>query len=466
MTVYRCTICDTLFDEDQDGRKWEQLADDWACAVCDSGKSFWQPLASGDPASAPPVAEAGADDAIPAKHTDEIEATMADIHAMADSGESIIEPMRTRRPSFSWDDILIMGAQLARIPLNPDQAVNTATVIGPRSDKPLVIDTPVFITHMSFGALSKEAKLALAEGSAAVGTAMCSGEGGILPESMARSHKYIFEYVPNCYSVSEANLQKVDAVEIKIGQSAKPGMGGHLPAEKVTPEIAAIRGFDAGVDIKSPASFDDIRSPEELKAKVDWLRAATGGKPVGIKFAAGHIEKDLAVAVYAKPDFVTIDGRAGATGASPKFVKAAASVPTPFALHRARQYLDANDATHISLVITGGFRVSADFAKGLALGADAVAIGTSALIAIGCRQFRVCNTGKCPTGIATQDPGLRARLDVAASARGLANFLRVSTEELKDFARLTGKDDIHRLGLDDLCTTNSEISNHTAIGHV
>jgi glutamate synthase domain-containing protein 2/rubredoxin len=466
MTVYRCTICDTLFDEDQDGRQWEQLADDWACAVCDSGKSFWQPLASGDPASAPPVLEAGADDAIPVKHTDEIEAAMADIHAMADSGESIIEPMRTRRPSFSWDDILIMGAQLARIPLNPDQAVNTATVIGPRSEKPLVIDTPVFITHMSFGALSKEAKLALAEGSAAVGTAMCSGEGGILPEAMARAHKYIFEYVPNRYSVTEANLQKVDAVEIKIGQSAKPGMGGHLPAEKVTPEIAAIRGFDAGVDIKSPASFDDIRSPEELKAKVDWLRAATGGKPVGIKFAAGHIEKDLAVAVYAGPDFVTIDGRAGATGASPKFVKAAASVPTPFALYRARQYLDTNGANHISLVITGGFRVSADFAKGLALGADAVAIGTSALIAIGCRQFRVCNTGKCPTGIATQDPDLRARLDVTASARKLANFLRVSTEELKDFARLTGKDDIHRLGLDDLCTTNSEISNHTAIGHV
>ncbi len=466
MTVYRCTICDTLFDEDKDGRQWEQLADDWACSVCDSGKSFWQPLAAEDPASVPPVESATADGAIPDKTADDIETTMADIRAMAAAGESIIEPMRTRQPSFSWDDILIMGAQLARIPLNPDQAVNTATVIGPRSEKPLVIDTPVFITHMSFGALSKEAKLALAEGSAAVGTAMCSGEGGILPESMARSHKYIFEYVPNRYSVTEENLQKVDAVEIKIGQSAKPGMGGHLPAEKVTPEIASIRGFDEGVDIKSPASFDDIRSPEELKAKVDWLRAATGGKPVGIKFAAGHIEKDLAVAVYAKPDFVTIDGRAGATGASPKFVKAAASVPTPFALHRARQYLDANDAAHISLVITGGFRISADFAKGLALGADAVAIGTAALIAIGCRQFRVCNTGKCPTGIATQDTSLRARLDVAASARGLANFLRVSTEELKDFARLTGKNDIHRLDLDDLCTTNSEISNHTAIGHV
>ena len=466
MTVYRCTICDTLFDEDQDGRKWEQLADDWACAVCDSGKAMWQPVADEGSVPASPVQARGTDDAIPEKHFDEIETAMADIHTMAATGESIIEPMRTRRPSFTWDDILIMGAQLARIPLNPDQPVNTQTVIGPRAAHPLVIDTPIFITHMSFGALSKEAKLALAEGSAAVGTAMCSGEGGILPESMARAHKYIFEYVPNRYSVTAENLQQVDAVEIKIGQSAKPGMGGHLPAEKVTPEIAAIRGFDQGVDIKSPACFDDIRSPEELKAKVEWLRAATGGKPVGIKFAAGHIEKDLAVAVYAGPDFVTIDGRAGATGASPKFVKAAASVPTPFALYRARKYLEDNGADHISLVITGGFRTSADFAKGLALGADAVAIGTAALVAIGCRQFRVCNTGKCPTGIATQDPDLRARLDVAASARGLANFLRVSTAELTDFARLTGKDDIHRLGLDDLCTTSSEISNHTAIAHV
>jgi glutamate synthase domain-containing protein 2 len=283
---------------------------------------------------------------------------------------------------------------------------------------------------------------------------------------MARSHKYIFEYVPNRYSVTEENLAKVDAVEIKIGQSAKPGMGGHLPAEKVTREIAVIRGFEEGVDIKSPARFDDIRNREELKTKVDWLRSATGGKPIGIKFAAGHIEDDLAVAIYARPDFVTIDGRAGATGASPKFVKAAASVPTPFALHRARTYLDTHGKGDISLVITGGLRISADFAKALAIGADAVAIGTAALVAIGCRQFRICNTGKCPTGIATQDPALRARLDIDRAARELANFLRVSTAELMDFARLTGKSDVHQLTLEDICTTNSEISSHTAIAHV
>ena len=468
MTVYKCTICDTLFDEALEGRNWNQLEDDWACHVCESGKSLWQPVDSAATHSDSRVVTptTGVAAAIPEKSFDELETSMADIHAMAVSGRSIIEPMRTRKPSFTWDDILIKGAQLARIPLNPNEPVNTRTVIGPKADHPLVIDSPVFITHMSFGALSKEAKLALAQGSAAVGTAMCSGEGGILPESMASAHRYIFEYVPNQYSVTQENLQQVDAVEIKIGQSAKPGMGGHLPAEKVTPEIAAIRGFDAGVDIKSPARFDDIGNREELKAKVAWLRSATGGKPVGIKFAAGHIEADLEVAVYAAPDFITIDGRAGATGASPKFVKAAASVPTPFALHRAHTYLEANGAGDISLIITGGFRTSADIAKAIAMGANAVAIGTAALMAIGCRQFRICNTGKCPTGIATQDPILRARLDVTTAAHRLANFLRVSTAELQDFARLTGKNDVHQLAVEDLCTINSEISNHTTVAHV
>jgi glutamate synthase domain-containing protein 2 len=470
MAVYKCTICDTLFDEAQEGREWHQLEDDWACSVCESGKSLWQPVKEARTASAGTTSEAlprdAAAEAPPAKVFDELEASMADIVQMAETGRSIVEPMRTRRPSFSWDDILIQGAQLARMPLNPDEPVNTGTVIGPRAAHPLVIETPIFITHMSFGALSKEAKLALAQGSAAVRTAMCSGEGGILPDALERAYRYIFEYVPNRYSVSEENLQRVDAVEIKIGQSAKPGMGGHLPAAKVTPEIAAIRGFPEGVDIKSPARFEDIRSPQDLKAKVDWLRAASGGKPIGIKLAAGHIEADLAVALTAGPDFITIDGRAGATGASPKFVKAAASVPTPFALHRARRYLDNHRAGDISLVATGGFRISPDVAKALALGADAVAIGTAALMAIGCRQYRICNTGQCPTGIATHDPRLRARLDVAAAARRLANFLDASTAELADFARMTGKDDVHRLDLDDLCTTNSEISNHTAIAHV
>jgi glutamate synthase domain-containing protein 2 len=318
---------------------------------------------------------------------------------------------------------------------------------------------------MSLGALSREAKLALARGSAAAKTAMCSGEGGILEESMQASYKYILEYVPNKYSVTDENLKRVDAVEIKIGQSAKPGMGGRLPGSKVSKEIAAIRGFPEGSDIISPARFEDIRGGEDLRAKVQWLREKSAGKPIGVKIAAGNIEADLETILPAQPDFVTIDGRAGATGAAPKFVKDATSIPTVLALCRARKFLDCKGAGNISLIVTGGLRVSPDIVKALAIGADAVAIGTAALMACGCQQYRICNTGKCPVGVTSQAPELRARLDVDQSARRLENFLRVSTEEIQSFARLTGNDDVHKLAVADLCTTNSEISQHSDIEH-
>jgi glutamate synthase domain-containing protein 2 len=302
-------------------------------------------------------------------------------------------------------------------------------------------------------------------GSGAAGTAMSSGEGGILVEALGMAHKYIFEYVPNRYSITPGNLQRVDAIEIKFGQSAKPGMGGHLPGGKVTAEIAAIRGVSEGTDIRSPSRFPDIRSRDDLRRKVDELRTLSKGRPIGIKFAAGDVEADLEFALFAGPDFVTIDGRAGATGAAIKHIKDATSVPTIYALDRARRYLERRGIKDVTLIVTGGLRVSPDFAKALALGADAVAIGTAALMAIGCQQYRICDTGRCPVGIATQDPGLRARLDVDEAARGLANFLRVSTEELKDFARLTGHGSVHELSVRDLVTTSSEISAHTSIPH-
>ena len=397
--------------------------------------------------------------------SDDLEVHMADIHRMAVDGRSITEPMRTTRRVISWDDILFKGAQLARQPLNEDEPVNTETVIGPKSKHPMVIDTPVYVTHMSFGALSKEVKLALSRGSAAVRTAMCSGEGGILEESLASAHKYIFEYVPNQYSVTDENLRRVDAVEIKIGQSAKPGMGGHLPAGKVTAEIAAVRGRPVGVDVISPARFDEIRDKSDLKAMVNRLRERSGGRPIGIKLAAGDLEADLDFALFAEPDFVTVDGRPGATGAALKNVKASTSIPTILALCRARKILDRKGAGDVSLIITGGLRIPSDFAKALALGADAVAVGTAALMACGCQQYRLCNTGKCPVGVTSQDPELRARLKVERSAARLENFLRVSTEELKTFARLTGNDDLRKIKLADVCTTNSEISNNTDIEH-
>ncbi len=192
----------------------------------------------------------------------------------------------------------------------------------------------------------------------------------------------------------------------------------------------------------------------------------SGGCPIGVKIAAGHVEQDLAFALQAEPDFITLDGRAGATGAAPRVVKDATSVPTVHAVCRARRFLDEQVGRDVTLIVTGGMRVAADFAKALALGADAVAIATAALIASGCQQYRICHTGRCPVGITTQDPQLRERLDVELSSQRLANFLRVSTDELKMFARLTGHGDVHDLSLDDVCTTNTEVSSATRIAHV
>ncbi len=495
MVKYRCNICQAFEYDDsrgdsptgiKPGTDPKDFPDNWECPICRSNKTHLAAIKEeeethvvGEIVTCPqcgtktkivmPVATKVDVEGYLGewkKDSDELETCMWDIHRISVTGESIIEPMRTTKHVISWDDILIMGAQLATLPLNKDELVNTKTVIGPQAKNPLEIETPVYITHMSFGALSREIKLALAKGSAAAKTAMCSGEGGILKESMENTYKYIFEYIPNRYSVTDENLKAVDAIEIKIGQSAKPGMGGHLPAEKVTKEIAEIRGFPQGTDIVSPAHFEDITNRDELKAKVDWLREISEGRPIGIKMAAGHIETDLEVALFAGPDFITIDGRPGATAAAPKFIKNATSVPTLFALYRARKLLNENKATGTSLVITGGLRTSSDFAKALAMGADAIAIGTAALMACACQQYRLCDTGKCPVGVTTQNPELREKLKIEISARKLENFLKVSTEELKDFARLTGHNDVHNLAITDLCTTNSEISNHTKIEHV
>ena len=468
MAIYVCSVCETEYDEDKHDVSWNDLPPDWVCPVCEAGKSLWRRMGA-EPDISEDEQETSARRLLsysPDKRDDSHERYMQDIHQMAATGQSISEPMQTRKPVISWDDILIQGAQLARLPLNEDEPVSTTTIIGPKAKKPLTLATPIYISHMSFGALSREAKIALARGSKAMGTAMGSGEGGILPDARDNAGKYIFEYVPNLYSVNEENLRAADAIELKFGQSAKPGMGGHLPAAKVTEEIAAIRGFAAGSDIISPAHYQDITNKEELREKVAWLREVSGGRPIGIKFAAGHIEDDLAQALYARPDFITLDGRAGGTGAAPKYIKDSVGVPTPFAIHRARKFLDERRAHHVSLICTGGLRMSADFAKALALGADAVAISTSALMAIGCHQYRICNSGKCPQGIATQDPELRARLNIDEAAQKLHNFLKVCTAELKTFARLTGNGDVHGLNITDLATTNSEISSHTLIAHV
>ncbi len=474
MAIYICTVCGFEYDESAEGVGWDGLSESWVCPVCGATKSLYDQK----PDEEEPIGHST--NLIPheankepkgkylktwERASDDTESWMKDIHEMAETGQSIHEPMRTKLPVVSWNDILVKGAQLAPLPLAHDAAVSTKTVIGKNAAKPMELETPLMVSHMSYGALSKEAKTALAKGSGMVGAAMCSGEGGILPESQTLAHKYIFEYVPNQYSVNEETLKNADAIEIKIGQSAKPGMGGHLPGNKVTDEIAAVRDRPAGEDLVSPSTFPDIQSPEDLKKKVVWLREISDGRPIGIKLAAGHIEADLEVALAAKPDFITLDGRAGGTGSAPKFIKTATSVPSIYALHRARKFLDAHAAEGIALIITGGLRVSSDFIKALAMGADAVAIASAAMMAIGCQQYRMCGTGRCPVGITSQEMELRGRLNVDHSAQRLANYLNVCTEELKTFARITGHDDVHALGHNDLVTTNSEISNHTEIEH-
>ena len=456
---YRCSICGYILEA-------EEIPEDFECPLCHQ-KGRFEPYAQESmEQQETPETQKSLDLSYDGQiaRQDETCRYMKEIHEMAVTGKSLHSSMGTQMKMPGWDDILILGAQLNPLPLDDKEEVDTRTVIGKHAKKPMVIDNPVFISHMSFGALSKETKTALAKGSAMAGSAMCSGEGGILPEEKAAADKYIFEYVPNRYSVTPENLRTSDAIEIKIGQGTKPGMGGHLPGDKVTREIAAIRGKQIGQDIQSPSKFPDIKTKEDLKELVYMLREASEGRPVGIKIAAGRIEKDLEVCVFAEPDFITIDGRGGATGSSPLFLRESTSVPTIYALHRARKYLDSV-GSDIALIITGGLRVSSDFAKAIAMGADAVAVASGALIAAGCQQYRICGTGMCPAGIATQDPALRARLKMDAAAQRVANYLNVSLEELKTFARITGHRNLHDLSVEDLVTINREISEHTNIPH-
>ena len=225
-----------------------------------------------------------------------------------------------------------------------------------------------------------------------------------------------------------------------------------------------IRNKPLGQDIISPSRIPGIDTKEDLKNLVSHLRERSGGRPIGIKIAAGKIEKDLEYCVFAEPDFITIDGRGGATGASPAIIRDSTSVPTIYALYRARKYLN-EVKSDIDLVITGGLRVSSDFAKAIAMGADAIAVASAAMVAAACQQYRICGTGMCPVGMATQDPELRKRLSIEKASQRVANYLNCSAEELRTFARITGHGNIHELSTDDLCTISREISEHTNIAH-
>lgn len=362
-----------------------------------------------------------------------------------------------------WDAIQFLPAQLSRRPLLDHEAVNTKTVIGPHAERPLELEMPIFVSDMSFGALSREAKIALSKGAEKAGTGICSGEGGMLPEENENNSRYFYELASAKFGFAWEKVKKSQAFHFKGGQGAKTGTGGHLPGAKVTAEIAAVRNLQPGQDAISPATFPDLKSVEDFRRVADEVRMHTGGIPVGFKIAASHVEADIDFALDAGADYIILDGRGGGTGAAPTILRNHINVPTIPALARARRHLDQRGATGVSLIITGGLRIPADFAKALMLGADAIAVSNAALQAIGCLGMRACNTNNCPVGIATMKEHLRARLEIAKSAHQLYNYLTASNDLLKVVARACGYDDLTGFNHDDLSTFDFEMHRLTGI---
>ena len=362
-----------------------------------------------------------------------------------------------------WEQIQFLPAQMARKPLLDEETVATSVVIGPTAKKPLKLDIPLMVTDMSFGALSKEAKIALARGAEIAGTGICSGEGGMLPEEQASNSRYFYELASGQFGFSWDKVKLAQAFHFKGGQGAKTGTGGHLPAEKVTAEIAQVRGLHSGESAISPATFTNLKTVEDFREFANQVRVETGGIPIGFKLAASHIEADIQFALDAGADYIILDGRGGGTGAAPTILRDNINVPTIPALARARKYLDKVNATNITLIITGGLRIPDDFVKALMLGADMVAVANSALQAIGCLGMRACNTNNCPVGIATQKEHLRARLKIDISARQLANFFTASNDLIKVVARACGYPDISQFNSDDLSTFGYEMHRLTGI---
>ena len=363
-----------------------------------------------------------------------------------------------------WNDIQILTAQLASRPLADAAAVGTELVIGPRAKRPLRLEIPLFVSDMSFGALSEEAKIALAMGAETAGTGICSGEGGMLPEEQEKNSRYFYELASGQFGWSMDRACRSQAFHFKGGQGAKTGTGGHLPGTKVIGKIAQVRGLAPGTSAISPSRFPDLVTPEHFRELADAVRERTGGIPIGFKMSAQHIEDDIDFALAVGVDYIILDGRGGATGAAPDIFKNNISVPTIPALARARRHLDAcGVGRHVTLIITGGLRTESDFVKAMALGADGVAIANSAIQAIGCLGMRACHTNNCPVGIATQKKDLRARLQIHASAQQLANYLNATVELMKILARACGHDRLDRFSVRDLTTWDREMSYLTGV---
>lgn len=365
----------------------------------------------------------------------------------------------------TWDDIQFVVAQLHKLPLLDEEPVGTDVVIGANARKPLTLDIPLFVSDMSFGALSEEAKVALAKGAELAGTGICSGEGGMLPEEQQANRRYFYELASARFGFSWDKVQLTQAFHFKGGQGAKTGTGGHLPGEKVKGKIAEVRNLHEGDPAISPARFPDWTELGQYKDFAAEVRERTGGIPVGFKLSAQHIEKDIDAALDIGVDYIILDGRGGGTGAAPLIFRDNISVPTIPALARARRHLNSCSADGVTLIITGGLRHPADFAKAMALGADAVAVSNAAIQAIGCIGMRACHTNNCPVGIATQKPQLRERLPIDIAAERLARFFSASVELMSVLARAASHRHLQDFNQEDLTTFKTDMAKLTGIAY-
>ncbi|MCI5054586.1 MAG: glutamate synthase-related protein [Flavobacteriales bacterium] len=362
-----------------------------------------------------------------------------------------------------WNDIQILAAQMATKPLMEDVPVATELVIGPNAKKPLKLEIPLFVSDMSYGALSEEAKIALAKGAELAGTGICSGEGGMLSEEQESNTKYFYELASAKFGFEWEKLKKVQAFHFKGGQGAKTGTGGHLSANKVVGKIAEVRNLKEGTPAVSPPTFKDLNTAQDFKDFANKVREISGGIPIGFKLSANHIEEDIQFALDASADYIILDGRGGGTGAAPLIFRNNISVPTIPALARARHYLNKVGRSDVTLIITGGLRVPDDFIKAMALGADGIALSNSALQSIGCVAARMCNTNNCPAGVATQKPELRKLLNVDKSAKQLQNFFEASTELMQVMARACGHNHLNKFNKKDITTWKKNMADLTGI---
>jgi methylamine---glutamate N-methyltransferase subunit C len=393
--------------------------------------------------------------------------TISEIKHKAETGKHRIRGCGSTKKYPSFDDLLVLPSQLSRLSIDTyREDCKTQTVLGSRFAKnPLVIETPIMISGMSYGALSKEAKTALAKSTQIVGTSINNGEGGLLPEEKNNSYKQVVQITPSRMGFSLKNIEAADALEIICGIGAKPGLSGHLMGSKITKEIAEFRQLPQGIDLHSHPRHGDIFGADDMVLKIQELRDVTDWKiPIFVKIAAGRVKEDVKIAAKTGADGIVIDGSEGGTGAAPVVASAHLGIPTLPALVQAVRALEEMGVKEeISLMVSGGIRDGSDVVKALAIGADAVAIGTGAMIAMGCVVCLRCHEGKCAFGIGTQDPERRKNLNIDDAAQRVANYIQGMTYEALLIAKAAGKTALANMEREDLRSMTLESCAMTGI---